>query len=153
MKIIASFALVAAQLMAVAQPAFAAEIQGAAPVQAGAFGGVRLRIPLGGDARAQSPRLGLALTPTMHQLNDRGEARIRIGEGVEYGFVGRRPAPALSVAGRPIGDYRLRAAQDGDRNDDRLDTGEILLIAGGVVVLVLAAGAIWFVDAINDSSE
>lgn len=154
MKILVCAALVAAQSVAAVQPAFAADIPHEATAATGTFGGVRLRVPFGGNEAERAPRLGLAVAPTVHNMNDRGEVRMRIGEGLEFGFSQNRPAPALSLAGRRLGDYRLGAAQDDDQSEHRdHTTRDVLLIVGGVVVLATIAGAIWFVDALNASSE
>jgi len=153
MKILVCAALVAAQTVAAAQPAFAAGIPHEATAATGTFGGVRLRVPFGGDAAERAPRLGLAVAPTVHNMNDRGEVRMRIGEGLEFGFSQGRPAPALSLAGRRIGDYRLAAAQEDGEEHHGHGTRDALLIVGGVIVLAAIAGGIWFVDALNDSSE
>lgn len=148
MKIIVSAALIAAQLGAAAQPAFAAEIQREATAATGAFGGLRLRLPLDGHRNRRAPQLGLAFAPTVHTLGEDGGVRMRLGEGVEFGFAGQRRAPALSIAGR-----RLGAAQTGGDDEGGVDTGEAILIGAGVVVLVLAAGTIWFVNEMNESSD
>ena len=152
MKLFVSAALLATQTAAIAQPAFAAEIQREATTATGMFGGLRLRLPLGGSRAERAPRIGLTLAPTVHSVNERGTARMRIGEGVEFGFSDRRQAPALSLAGR-----RLGAAQEGDNRQDRehgrRNSGDTILIVGGVLLLAAAAGTIWFVTALNDSSE
>jgi hypothetical protein len=152
MRIFASAALVAAQIAATAQPAYAAEIQREATAATGTFGGLRLRMPLGGSRAERAPRLGLAFAPTVHAMNENGEARMRIGEGLEFGVSGRRQSLALSIAGR-----RLGAAQEGENGAERdrggIDTGEAILIGAGVVVLVLAAGTLWFVNEMNESSD
>lgn len=152
MKLLVSAALVAAQTVTIARPAFAAEIQRETAAASGTFAGLRLRVPMGGSRAERAPRLGLAFAPTVHSINQSGEARMRIGEGVEFGFSARRPAPALSIAGR-----RLGAAQEGQNGGDRrrggISTGEAILIAGGVVVLVAGAGLLWLVNEINENSE
>jgi len=151
MKIIVSAALIAAQLAAVAQPAFAAEIQREATAATGAFGGLRLRLPLDGHRNRRTPQLGLAFAPTVHAISEDGAARMRLGEGLEFGISGRGTAPALSIAGR-----RLGAAQDGqngENDESGIDTGEAILIGAGVLVLVLGAGTIWFVNELNESSD
>jgi hypothetical protein len=151
MKIIVSAALVATQISIAAQPALAAEIQREATAATGTFGGVRLRVPLGGSRAERAPRLGLAFAPTVHAMNENGEARMRIGEGLEFGFSGRRAAPALSIAGR-----RLGAAQGegGNREDDGggIDTAEGILIGAGVVILVIGVGVIWLASEQNDGN-
>lgn len=152
MKILVSAALATSQVAIAAQPAFAAEIQREAAAATGTFGGLRLRVPLDGHRNERAPRLGLAFTPTVHTMGEDGAARMHIGEGLEFGFSDRRQTLALSLAGR-----RLAAAQDegGSREDEEggIDTGEAILIGAGVVVLVLAAGTIWFVNEMNESSD
>jgi hypothetical protein len=144
MKIIVSAALVVAQLAAVAQPAFAAEIERETSAAAtGTFGGLRLRVPLDGRRNERAPRLGLAFAPTVHAMGEDGVARMRIGEGLEFGFSGRRAAPALSVAGR-----RLGAAQDGGG----IDTAEGILIGAGVVALLIVGSVVWLVSEQNDDN-
>ena len=148
MKIIVSAALVAAQVAAAAQPAFAAEIQREATAATGTFGGLRLRVPLDGSRAGRAPRIGLAFAPTVHSMDERGEARMRIGEGLEFGFSDGRPAPALSIAG-----HRLGATQGSDdRDGGGIDTAEGILIGAGVIVLGLAAFTIWAADKQDDSS-
>lgn len=152
MKILVSAALVTSQVAVAAQPAFAAEIQREAAAATGTFGGLRLRVPLDGSRAGGAPSLGLAFAPTVHSMNESGEARMRIGEGLEFGISGRRQTLALSIAGR-----RLSAAQDNGENrqdgEGGIDTGEALLIGAGVVVLVLAAGTIWFVNEMNEPHD
>ena len=149
MKILVSAALVAAQVAIAAQPAFAADVQREATAATGTFGGLRLRVPLDGGRNERAPSLGLAFAPTVHSMNESGEARIQIGEGLEFGISGRRQTLALSIAGR-----RLGAAQEGeDREEGGIDTGEGILIGAGVIVLALAAGTIWFVNEMNESSD
>ena len=139
MKLIVCAALVSAQIAVAAQPAFAAEIQRETAAATGTFGGLRLRVPLDGRRNERAPRLGLAFAPTVHALGEDGAARMRIGEGLEFGFSGPRQTLALSVAGR-----RLAAAQENgeDREDDGtdLDTGEAILIGVGAIVVVGLAG-------------
>ena len=143
MKIIVTAALVVAQLAAVAQPAFAAEIQRETSAATGTFGGLRLRVPLDGRRDERAPRLGLAFAPTVHTVGEDGAARMRIGEGLEFGFSGRRAAPALSIAGR-----RLGAAQDGGG----IDTAEGILIGAGVVALLIVGSVVWLVSEQNDDN-
>src|SRR5688572_31482974 len=97
MKHLMMTSLVAAQLIAAAQPAAAAELiddKGMTSQRHGAFAGARLRLPLGGEADRKL-RAGVTVAPIV-QRADAGESRrIRFGEGLELGFAGRRtPAPA-----------------------------------------------------------
>ena len=94
-------ALLAAQLLATAQPAIAAELTEHRTQQMGAFAGVRVRLPLDGDARQRQIRAGLTVAPTLHSRTAAGETRMRIGEGVELGLNGDDRV-RLSLAGTPV---------------------------------------------------
>ena len=146
--IIAAF--LAGQVMTVSQPALAADLAEAEQPRMGAFGGLRVRIPLDGDARQRQVRAGLTVAPTMQGANMEGERPLRIGEGVELGIRGNRPL-SLSVAGMDVGSRRLGAAQDDDDGDDD-GVPTWAWVAGGVVV-VLGLGAFAFAEAMNASSE
>lgn len=153
MKYLVSAVLVAAQLAATAQPAFAAEVRREATAATGTFGGLRLRMPLGGTRAERAPHLGLAFAPTLHSMGESGEAHMRIGEGLELGLSERRPTLGLSIAGRRLGAAQGENSDENEDDDGGIDTGEALLIAGGVLVLAAGAGLIWLVDAMNDASE
>ena len=154
MRIFIGAALLAAQTATIAQPAFAAEMQDQANFRAGAFGGLSLRVPFGGTPSERGARIGLALSPTMHSLNERGEARMRIGQGFELGLRQGRDAPQLSLAGMTLADHRLRARQEGEEEEEESNTTrDVLLIGAGLITLAAVAGGIWFVNAINESSE
>lgn len=152
MKRLTAATFVAAQLLGAAQPAFAADFAAGQEIRGGAFGGVQLRIPLGGTPRAQRVRAGLTLAPTLRSRAATGEVWTRIGEGLEFGYRSGRPL-SFSVAGRDLQPRRLGAAQDNDDDHRGLSTGEILLIAGGVIVVTAGVVAVVFIDAINDNSE
>ena len=139
--------LVASQLLAAAPPAAAAELDRHAAPQMGAFGGLRVRLPLDGDRRERQLRAGLAIAPTMLSRTSDGETRLRIGEGLEFGVRGREPA-RLSLAGQDV----RRLGVQGDEDDD--GDGGIptwALVAGGVVI-ALGAGLLVF-DAMMDASS
>lgn len=153
MRILIGAALVAAQTVVIAQPAFAIEMQQEAQIRTGAFGGLSLRVPFGGTPSERGARIGLALSPTMHSLNERGEARMRIGQGIELGLREGRDEPQLSLAGMTLADHRLRAAQDGEEEEEGNTTRDVLLIGAGLITLAAVAGGIWFINAINESSE
>src|SRR4029450_6375899 len=104
-------ALLAGQIVTVAQPALAADLTEAEQPRMGAFGGLRVRAPLGGDPRQRQVRAGLTVAPTLHGANMVGERPLRIGEGVELGFRGERPL-SLTVAGMDAGRRRVGAAHD-----------------------------------------
>ena len=131
-------ALVAAQLLATARPAFAAELNDGSSHQMGAFGGVRVRVPLDGDARQRPVRAGLTIAPTMLSRSANGEIRARIGEGLELGF-NDDDRVRLSLAGTPV----ARLAQGGTGPDGRrAGVSTIGWIAIGVGVL--ATGFVLF---------
>ena len=139
--------LVAGQIALAAGPARAAIFVAEAP-QVGAFGGVRISVPLDRARGERQPvRAGLALAPTTRMGGAAGEVRTRIGEGLMLDLAGRGPA-ALSLAGTRLD--RLGAAQDDEDGDGGLPTWA--WIAGGVTV-ALGAGYLWFEDAMNDASE
>ena len=116
----------------------------------GAFGGLRVRVPLDGDAQQRQVRAGLTVAPTMQGANMAGERPLRIGEGVELGFRGGRHL-SLSVAGMDVSRSRFGAAQENDEHDDD-GVPTWAWVAGGVVV-VLGLGAFAFNEALDASSE
>jgi hypothetical protein len=151
MKKLTIGALLAAQVLTAAEPAFAADFATGQEIRGGAFGGLTLRVPLGGTPRQHRIRAGLTLAPTLSSRANDGEVRTRIGEGLEFGYRSGRPL-SFSIAGRDLQRGRLGAAQ-GDDDHHGLSTGEILLIAGGVIVVTAGVVAVVFIDAINDNSE
>ena len=137
-------ALLAAQILTAAQPAHAAELTEHRTQQMGAFAGVRLRMPLDGDARQRQLRAGFAVAPAMHSRAMNGESRLAIGEGLEVGIVGRQPV-RLRLAGQDI--RRLGAAQDDETEEDDghhgpSTLGWIAISVGALVVVVGVAGAL-----------
>ena len=149
MKRLAIAALIGAQL-AGAQPAAAADLAATQPERMGAFGGVRVRVPLGGDPGQRQVRAGLTVAPTLQGAAMDGERPLRIGEGVELGFRARRPL-SLSVAGMDVGRRPLGAA-DGDGEDEDGGVPTWAWVAGGVVVVTLGAYA-GFAAMMDASSE
>jgi hypothetical protein len=147
MKKVTIGALLGAQLLAAAQPASAAELEFIGAQRTGAFGGLRLRMPLGGDRRERQLRAGLTLAPTLHDRLANGESRLRIGEGVEFGL--RGPGPMrLSIGGRDL--RRLGAREGGDDHRGGISTGA--WIAGGIV-LVTIAGVTVALLALEDAAD
>lgn len=146
MKRLTMICLAAAQLIAAAQPAMAAELiddKGAAASRQGAFAGARLRVPLGGGEKADKARASLTMAPVLHGRQADGAIRTRFGEGVEFGFTGTDRAE-LSLAGRPVSQIAQgRTAPDGTRLGT--STGKGLLIVAGVVVVTLGALALLIV--------
>jgi len=79
-------ALITGQILTAAPPVFAADLTASEQPQMGAFGGLRVRVPLGGDPRERQVRAGLAIAPTVQGGTIGGERRQRIGEGIEFGY-------------------------------------------------------------------
>ena len=141
-------ALIGAQI-ATAQPALAADFAASQPERVGAFGGVRVRVPLGGDEGERQIRAGLAVAPTVQGTNLQGERPMRIGEGVEFGYRSGRPL-AFSVAGLDVRNPRLGATQDEEEQDQDGDGPNWWLIVGGVVVVTLGVGVLAINSWIDD---
>lgn len=143
MKKLLIAALVSSQILGTAAPVFA---QGYAPVretESGAFGGVRVRIPFGGNAR-EPIRAGIAFAPTARTDYQDGRVRTRFGEGVEFGYRSGRPM-SLSIAGRDLSSFRLNAAQGEQEQQQRRRRGPSTLawiaigVGASLVILVAAA--------------
>jgi hypothetical protein len=134
-------ALITAMAVSAAQPVMAAELAVVQDQRPGAFGGLRLRLPLDGPRRQQRLRAGLTVAPTMHFQSGDGASRLRIAEGLEFGFTGREPA-RLSLGGVPVN--RLAqgpAGPDGQRMGVST-IGWIAIGVGAAIVIVVAAGAL-----------
>jgi hypothetical protein len=137
-------ALVAAQLLGVAQPAAAADLFERDSQRIGAFAGARLRLSLGGGREEQRLRAGLTLAPTMHSRAAGGGIQLRIGEGLEYGVAGREPM-RLSLGGMPVN----RLVQGGTGPDGRrlgVSTIGWVAIGAGIVVLAVGGFYVWLVE-------
>jgi hypothetical protein len=150
MRTVTVAALLAAQLASAGGPAVAADFAATPEQRAGVFAGLGLRVPLDGARQQRQVRAGLAFAPTLHSRSGDGAVRMRIGEGLEFGYRSGRPL-AVSLAGRDLGRYRLGAAEEGRRGG--LSAGKIALIVGGVLVLAIGVTTIVLVDEINDSSD
>jgi hypothetical protein len=148
MRILTMAALVGAQLLAAAQPARAAEFEPSAGQRMGAFGGVRVRLPLDGRLPDRL-RAGLTVAPALHSRAIDGESRLQIGEGVEIGLRGHEPL-RLRIAGQDL--RRLAAQQSGndEEDDGGIPTGA--WIAGGIV-LVAVAGVVFVAIALDNASD
>jgi len=116
----------------------------------GAFGGIRLRVALGGNRSQPKVRGGLAFAPTMHSRANQGAAEVHIDEGLEFGHrSGRRLS--LSAAGQDIGGSRPGVARAGEEDGDD-GVPDWALITGGVVI-AMGIGGLLFFDALEDASE
>jgi hypothetical protein len=139
MKFLAIFGFVAAQLLASAQPAWAADLGdsgGSAVQRHGAFAGARLRVPLGGE-HGEKARVGVTVAPLTESLGADGRLKTRFGEGMELGFSGREKA-GLRLGGKSIA--QLAPGRQGPQGAKAgVSTLKGLAIVGGVVVLTLGA--------------
>ena len=122
-------ALIVGQALGGAAPAFAQAFAPAQETRAGAFAGVRIRMPFGGASR-EPLRAGLTVAPTMRTETQDGRVRTRIGEGLEFGLRGSEPAQ-FSIAGR--NSRQLNAQGEGGRRG--VSTG--MWIAGGLVLATI----------------
>lgn len=140
MKMLVVAGLVAGQMSIVAQPVFAADLVSIESQHVGAFGGVRVRLPLGGPAPERQVRAGFAFAPTIQSRAMLGGPRSRIGEGVEFGYRSNRPA-SFSIAGRDL-DRRALDVQDDEESGGPSTLGWTAIIVGGLVAAGAAALAI-----------
>jgi hypothetical protein len=125
-------AMLAAAALAV-QPCDAAPSPTGPGAAVSAFGGVRLRVPLGGVAARPQLRLQLAPAYAMRDARTGAVETVR-SDGVEIGL-GRKGGPDLYLNGQRSGEVKAKLGVKGS-------TGTTLLIVGGVlVVLVVAAAA------------
>lgn len=133
-------ALISGQLCMGAASASAQSYSPVREAETGTFGGVRLRIPFGG-ANREPVRAGIAFAPTTRTDHQDGRVRTRIGEGLEFGMVGREPIQ-FSLAGTPVN----RLVQGGRGPEgQRLGVSTIGWIAIGVgasLAILVAATAI-----------
>ena len=130
MRSLIALALVAAQALAAAQPANAADLApayGPDSVRTGTFVGARVRLPLGG--KRPQVRATLTAAPTLHSGS---EQRIRIGQGVEIGLQGGEAR--FDLAGRPV----ARLGKGGNAPDGpRRNLSTLGAVAIGVGVLLV----------------
>lgn len=135
--------LVAALLLPVAQPAMAADFADARDVRTGAFAGVRLRLPLGGDRARRGVQAGLTVAPAVVSTAMDGRSRRGIVEGIELGLRGREPV-ALRLAGTRIDRLGVAPANQapGGRRSGVSTLGWIGIGVGTIVVAVAIGTAI-----------
>ena len=151
MKKLLIAALVTGQVLGAAAPAFAQAYSPVRDTETGTFSGLRVRIPFGGGAR-EPVRAGLAFAPTTRTDHQDGRVRTRIGEGLEFGMVGRQPLQ-VSLAGTPVN----RLVQGGTGPDGRKlgvsTLGWVAIGVGAAVLIVVSAAAICFSDSDCVGSE
>jgi hypothetical protein len=154
MKKLMIAALVAGQVIPGAAAAQAAELAATEAPRTGAFGGLRVRLPLDGRPGERRLRAGLTLAPTLTDRAADGALRRRIGEGLELGISGRGPV-RLSIAGQDL--RRLGAAQgeaeDEDEGGGPSTIGWIAIGVGAVLVLTVGAIALCMDDSECNPSE
>ena len=139
--------IVAGQIVAAAQPAMAAELDGRSHFvdnQRGAFAGVRLRASLGGGER--NVRTSLTVASTAHSRRG-ADSRMAIGDGLELSFSPHKARPELTLAGRRLDQMNLWARPADEKKD--LSTLATVAIVAGVVLVV---GAVAFVHVANEAS-
>jgi hypothetical protein len=150
MKRLTIGALLAGQLLSVAQPAFAADLVAWEAPQMGAFAGARLRVPLGGARDERRLRAGLTLAPTLRTSAADGESQLRFGEGLELGVTGRQPVRLL-LAGQDV--RRLGAAEDNDDRGGGPSTLGWIAIGVGTFLIVAVGAAALAADHILDNER
>lgn len=140
MKKLMIAALIAGQIAVPAQAADLVDTRGIEGTRQGAFAGARIRVSLDAEPR-ERVRAGVTLAPTRHDLRGDGSARLRIGEGLEFGYSDRR-APGLSLAGRPVAEIVQGAnGPDGDRRN--VSTVGYVAIGVGVVLVAVVGYGLW----------
>ena len=152
MKKLILAAVLGGQMLVAAQPAVAADFAATQPEHVGAFGGLRVRVTLGGREDQPRVRAGLAVAPTLQRSNPGGERALLVGEGVELGYQSGRPL-AFSVAGTDLGRPRLGSAQDQPAPAEEEESGggpSWPLIVGGVVIAALGVGVLAINSWIDD---
>ena len=150
MKRLLIAALLAGQGLGTAAPAFAQSYAPVRETETGTFGGIRVRIAFGGAAR-EPVRAGLAFAPTARTDYQDGRVRTRIGEGLEFGVIGRGPMQ-FSLAGTPVN--RLvqgRTGPDGQRMG--VSTLGWIAIGVGTTVVILVGAAALIADHILDNER
>jgi hypothetical protein len=91
----------------------------------------------------------VTLAPTRHDLRGDGSARLRFGEGLEFGLSDRR-APGLSLAGRPVAEIVQGAGgPEGDRRN--VSTVGYVAIGVGVVLVAVVGYGLWLNHEINSN--
>ena len=140
--------LAAGQLAIACQPALATEIEAGEQSRMGMFGGVQLRLPIGGEARAQQPSLSLSVAPMMRSQRADGAAATRVGQGFELSLAARRPE--LRLAGTRLD--RLDTLTVGNGRDGRRANVSTLGWVGigvGALALTLGGFYLWLDEAME----
>jgi hypothetical protein len=151
MKPLTIAALLAGQMLAAAPPAMAADLADGRAQHMGAFGGVRVSVPLAGNSRDRRVRAGLTVAPALHSRGHNGESRLRIGEGLELGIVGSEPV-RLSLAGTRVDRLAQgRVGPDGRRLG--VSTAGWVAIGAGAVVTVLGVGYLVFAEMMDCDAD
>jgi hypothetical protein len=142
--------LVAGQLTVVAQPALAAGLEPGEQTRVGMFGGLQVRLPIGGEARTQRPSFALGVAPVARSQRLDGSGRMRIGEGFQLRLRPQEPVE-LRLAGTRLD--RLNIAPNGQApGGQRAGVSTLGWIGIGVGVLAVT-GAIVFYAMITDDDR
>jgi len=150
LKFIIASTLVMAPGVAWASPPLVSDFSGTQQARMGAFGGLRLRLPLGGPARERQARAVLSVAPTLRSPDGEGAMRARTGDGLEFGYRsdGQR---TFSLAGHDFARSRLGAAQNADgKGGGGIPTWA--LVVGGVAAAA-GIGYLVFLDKLEDASD
>jgi hypothetical protein len=109
---------------------------GAGPTRMSGFVGARVRISLGGTrSEDQGLRAGLTIAPMQRREGaDLRSPNWRIGEGLEFGFRGKDPAPQLSIAGQPLKVMKQRSNLSGGGTTTLVIVGLALAVGVGLAV-------------------
>ena len=151
MRSVVLAALVVGQLILGAPPARAAAHVGSGlgpgeQTRVGVFGGVQIRLPLGG-ARAEAPRASLGIAPVARSQRNDGSRQMRIGEGLQFSLQPNRPAE-LKVFGTRLDRLGLtpNGEAPGGPRAGVSTLGWIAIGVGATVVLVVGAAALCLSD-------
>ena len=137
MKKLTIIALLGGQMLTAVQPALGAELASPEQREMSAFGGVRIRLPLGGARAQRRVRAGVTLAPIVHSRTVDGASRTRFGEGLEFS-VERNRGPELSFARKRLD--RIGIAPNGtgpDGNRHGVSTAGWVAIGVGVAVVAV----------------
>jgi hypothetical protein len=136
--------LIAALVAGQTAPAFAQNYSPVRETETGTFGGLRISIPFGGNAR-ERVRAGLAFAPMTRAEHQDGRVRTSIGEGLEFGFNGRGPAQ-FSLAGTPVNRLVQRGTDPDGQRQGISTLGWIAIGVGATAIILVSAAAICISD-------
>lgn len=133
MKKLMIAALLAAQIAVPAQAADLVDTRGSEGMRQGGFAGARVRVSLDTEPR-ERVRASLTVAPTRHDVRSDGSARMRLGEGLEFGMSEHSRA-RFSFAGQPVRDLVSPVGPTGERRN--VSTVGWVAIGVGVVAVTV----------------